>query len=63
MKTKHIERNHPEQSFAPTKADLNGENQCVLEWIDCVEKEDGMLICKTIRNNCLDEALHTISAK
>lgn len=30
-------------------------SRCALEYVECVEKEDGATICKTREQNCLDE--------
>ena len=35
--------------------DYGCNNRCVLEYVDCVEQEDGASICKTRERNCLEE--------
>ena len=58
MKNHHIDRPDLKEPIVLTRADLSGENQCVISYVDCMEQENGSLICKTIKNNCLDQALH-----
>lgn len=31
------------------------EEQCALEWADCVENEDDTVTCKTYERNCFDD--------
>ncbi len=35
--------------------DYRCDSRCVLDYVECVEKEDGAAICKTREQNCLDE--------
>ena len=37
--------------------DLECEDKCVLEWVDCVELEGGASICKTRERNCFGECM------
>jgi hypothetical protein len=38
-----------------TMSDLRCEESCVLEWVQCVEQEDGASICKTRERNCFND--------
>jgi len=31
------------------------EDKCVIEWVDCIETEDGASICKTREQDCVSE--------
>lgn len=31
------------------------EEKCALEWVECVEKEGGAMICKTRERNCFGD--------
>ena len=37
------------------KVDYGCESRCVEEFVECIEAEDGALICKTRERNCLGE--------
>ncbi len=37
------------------KPDYGCDNQCVLEYVECIENEEGASICKIRKENCLDE--------
>jgi hypothetical protein len=37
-----------------TMSDLRCED-CVLEWVECFEQEDGASICKTRERNCFND--------
>jgi hypothetical protein len=31
------------------------EVQCDLEWVECMEREDGSTMCQTHRNACMED--------
>ena len=35
--------------------EMRCEEACALEWVQCVEDEDGAAICKTRERNCLSD--------
>jgi len=35
--------------------DMRCEEACALEWVRCVEAEDGAAICKTRERDCFNE--------
>lgn len=41
--------------FITNTEDWRCEERCVLEWVACVETEDGASICKTHERNCFGE--------
>ncbi len=44
-----------EKSKKSRDPDYGCNSRCVLEYIECVDKEDGASICKTREQNCLEE--------
>lgn|GEM_PF-1440040 len=44
-----------EKSKKTGKPDYGCDSRCVIEYVDCIEKEDGASICKTRERNCFDE--------
>ena len=37
------------------KTDYGCDSRCVIEYVECIEQEDGASICKTREQNCFDE--------
>lgn len=37
--------------------EIRCEDKCTLEWVECVEQEDGALICRTHERNCFSDCL------
>jgi len=44
-----------EKSKKASKPDYGCDSRCVIEYVDCIEKEDGASICRTREQNCFDE--------
>jgi hypothetical protein len=44
-----------EKSKKTRNPDYGCDSRCVLEYVECVDKEDGASICKTRERNCLEE--------
>lgn len=62
VRNKKISRPYPESKEIVMKKskknrnpDYGCDNRCVLEYVECVEQEDGASICKTRERNCLEE--------